>query len=232
MADKPPRYRQSTSWYSREYQLPVQTVKNMRKRDWPLDDPKALLAKIMATNRRKPPIQQLINIVNGQPGAPTGTRGSSQSSQNPPPESPSGQTKSEDVEHALITGLQAELKRLEAETAQSYANYQAELLPAEKLVKQKLYLANVTALTRLAKDAPKADREASKTLPVSDVESAWSRSIKEFRSECEALPRRLATNSLFKKVDPVDVEELLMQEVQLILTHLETGSFLVEEPAA
>lgn len=220
-------------WYSDTYKIPFQTIRNAHKRGWPLDDPAGLLAKMMASKGKKTNLQGLINLVNGQSGPSGKSRGSSQNAQNPPAGVAPGQTKSEDVEHSLLGGLQAELKRLETETAQSYANYQAELLPAEKLVKQKLYLANVNALRALAKDAPKADRDAKNSLPIDDVDSAWSRSVKEFRSECEAMPRRVATNPMFKKIDPVDVEELVMKEVQLILTHLETGSWLrdAEEPA-
>jgi hypothetical protein len=187
---------------------------------------------MMASKGKKTNLQALINIVNGQQGPSGKSRGSSRNDQNPPPNTPPGQTESEDVAHDLLSGLQAELKRLEAETAQSYANYQAEKLPADKLVKQKLYLANVNALRALAKDAPKADRDAKNSLPIADVESAWSRSVKEFRSECEGMPRRFATNPLFKKLDPVDVEELAMKEVQQILSHLETGAWFQNETPA
>jgi hypothetical protein len=228
--DKP--YKQTLTWYSDTYGIPFQTIRNAQKRGWPLDNPAELLRHMMASKGKKTNLQGLINIVNGQQGPSKKSPGSSRNDQNPPPYTPPGQTESEDVAHDLLSGLQAELKRLEAETAQSYANYQAEKLPADKLVKQKLYLANVNALRALAKDAPKADRDAKNSLPIADVESAWSRSVKEFRSECEGMPRRFATNPLFKKLDPVDVEELAMKEVQQILSHLETGAWFQNETPA
>lgn len=226
--------KQSLMWYTRHYGWSLSTVRNARARRWPLDDPQELLTKVMASRGKKPPLQILINLANKQTG-PATSRGSrqrvSKTADNVPPPPPPSSVPS-DVPHALLSGLAAELKRLEAETAQSYANYQAELIPAEKLVKQALYLKNVGALRALAKDAPKADRDAKNTLPVGEVDSAWSRSVKEFRSALEAMPRRVATNPIFKKIDPVDVEELVMKEVQTILSHLETGSWLkTEEPA-
>lgn len=233
---KPPHgNKQSLMWYTRAYGWPLSTVKNARNRRWPLDDPQELLAKVMAGRGRKPPMQTLINLANNQTG-PTKRPGSAQSAPKkpadvPPPPPPS--SGSGDVPHDLRSGLAAELKRLETETAQSYANYLAETLPAEKLVKQVIYLKNVNALRALAKDAPKADRDAKNTLPIGDVDAAWSRSLKECRSSLEALGRRLATNPLFKKIDPVDVEELVDKEVREILAHLEAGSWLKsEEPAS
>jgi hypothetical protein len=232
---KPPHgNKQSLMWYSREYGWPLQTVKNARNRRWPLDDPQELLVKVMAGRGKKPPMQKLINLANGQkgPAASPRARQNASASQSEPPAPPPGTTPSEDVAHDLLSGLAAELKRLETETAQSYANYVAELLPAEKLVKQTIYIKNVNALRQLAKDAPKADRDAKNTLPIGDVDSAWSRSFKEFRSSLEAMGRRLATNPLFKKLDPVDVEELVNKETGEIIAHLETGSWLkTEEPA-
>jgi hypothetical protein len=223
--------------YMELYGWPLQTVRNACDRGWPIDDPPELLKKVMASKGKKAPIQKLLNIVNGQPGVPTVDRGQRGNAQNapaskqpppPPPRDPSA------VGELLFSGLAAELKRLEDETAASYAKYVAEQQPGEKMALQKIYLANVNALRQLAKDAPKADAGAKKVLPISDVDSAWSRSLKEFRSALESMPRRVATQPLFKKLDPVDVEQLVNKEVSEILAHLETGSWLrsTEEPAS
>jgi hypothetical protein len=221
-------------WYHETYGIPLQTVINARNRGWPLDNPERLLRKYEALTGKKPPLDALRAIVNGTPGARIGQRGSSRNdpppkTESPPAPPPSGEPRST---KDIVFGLQAELERLQEETARSYKDYTDEKQPGDKIAKQKIYLANVNALRALAKDAPKADEANRNSVSISDVDSTWARALKEFRSQLEALPRRVSTSPLFRGVDPVDVELLVRGETDKLLAHLETGSWLKsEEPA-
>ncbi len=215
------------SWYVKNYGLPISTVQNYRRRGWNLDDPKALLEKIMKAHGKKPPLQALLNLVNGQQGPSTVKRGQSRNAPKPPDDVPPPPPPTEGS--GIKQGLRAELDRLEKETAESYEKYRfAPEGTADKLVAQKLYLANVNALRALAKDAPKADKDAKNLVPVAEVDSVWSRSLKEFRSAAEALPRREATKPLYRKLDPVEVELSLRGEVSEMIARLEAGSWLIK----
>lgn len=218
------------SWYVTEYGMPLQTIRNYVKRKWPLDDPQALFLRISGNKRKKPPLQKLLNIVNGQSGPSTPSPRSSRITPKPkadvPPVDPPPQVIGE-----LKAGLADELKRLEMECAQSYANYANAAEAGDKILLQKVYLANVNALRALAKDAPKADRDAKNVVPVTEVDSTWSRALKEFKSAIEMLGRRLSTSPVLKgkDIDPVDVEETVNKEVFMILERLESGSWLIKD---
>lgn len=75
----------------------------------------------------------------------------------------------------------------------------------------------------------KADAESGDYLPRADVEKTWGRAMREFRVTLEAVPRRVATQPMFKKIDPVEVELLLQQEIQAALGRLHQGSWLEKE---
>lgn len=200
-------------FYSKLYGISDQTLFRARKRGWNLDDPKDLLEKLMAANGPKPPLDKLRAIVNGKTV--------------PLKAVPMKET----IAPAVLTdvmafgsGLRHELNRLQEETMESYRAYMRETRAGEKMILQKIYLNNVAALRMLAKEAPKADREAGNVLVVADVEATWQRGMKEFKSTLETLGRRLATAALFHSLNPVDVEQLVNQEVATVLAALETAT--------
>lgn len=208
------------SYYVREYKLTHAILVNAHKRGINLDSPKKLLAYLLKRKTsRLCDLSRLQEVATGQRSKPR-------------PASPAAASAEEtplDPNAPLKVGLARQVALLEKEVEESHAAYRKETLPFEKLSLQKIYLANVSALRQLAKVQPDADSASGRVLPVDDVDSAWSRSLKEFRSTLEAMPRRIASSPLFKKLDPVDVEELVSKEVTAILTHLETGSWLKDE---
>ena len=129
----------------------------------------------------------------------------------------------------LNAGLSSELKRLQDECARSFREFQDEPSPIQRVALQKIYLAYVAAMRQLAKPASAAELEAKNLIAVAEVEATWTRALQEFRTSLEAIPRRVATHALFKKLDLVDVEELLRNEVNAVLTRLESGAWMRDE---
>jgi hypothetical protein len=134
---------------------------------------------------------------------------------------PSKKTKARDIAEQIETTLGAELRKLKAEATKAHQQYSRERDPALKSVHLANWLKLSAAVTAMAKIAPKADEQAGALLKKTDVDSVWSRALKEFRSTLEAMPRRAATNSLFHDLDPVDVVLVLEEEVKQALTSCE-----------
>lgn len=199
--------------YAELYAIPYATIANCYNRKWPLDDPKELLARFEKAPGPKTNLTVLRDIVNAGP-------------QSSPSVEPETETEIIQLSMALAGGLMDELDRLKKETASSYKLYIAEQRPADRMARQKIWLANSAALRQLAKEAPKAEREAKNVLVVSDVESTWSRALKEFKTSIESLGRRVSTLALFSALDPIDVEEAISKETVVILTHLEAGGWI------
>lgn len=219
--------------YSDTYGLTYQCVARMKQRGYDLGNPKKLLKQIEdQPGGNKPDLTVLRAIVNGdsstlqdepEPSAPSEPP-STQSDAvegDPPPEAEAVQ-----FSMAVAGGLMDELARLKSETLKSYRLYLAELRPADRMTRNKIWLANVAALRQLAKEAPKAERDAKNVLLVGDVDATWSRTLKEFKSSLESLGRRISTLPLFAELDPIDVEQVVAKEVVVILEHLESGSHL------
>lgn len=218
-------YKHPMQFYATAYGIPVKTIQKARMRKWPLDDPKKLLKTFEDAPGPKTQLVLLRKIVNGDTAE----------LQEPTPQSDdAGETVDEisQVSMALAGGLMEELARLKKETLASYRMYIAEQRPADRHLRNKIWLANVAALRQLAKEAPKAERDAKNVLVVADVESAWSRSFKEFKTSLESLGRRVSTLPLFAKLDPIDVEEVISKEAVVILSHLESGSWLKNRESA
>jgi hypothetical protein len=53
-------------WYAENYGLPLQTIINARNRDWPLDNPRKLLEKLIHAPGPKCDVQALIDFVDGK----------------------------------------------------------------------------------------------------------------------------------------------------------------------
>jgi hypothetical protein len=105
----------------------------------------------------------------------------------------------------------------------AHQRYASEKDPAAAAPLFQAYLRVVAAVTALSKAAPKSDIETGNAIPASEVDATWSRHVKEWRTMLENLPRRAAMSPLFKRLDPVDVEQLLDKEVAQILVHLEAS---------
>ena len=209
-------YKHPVRAYAELYGIPLGTIQHAYSRKWPLDDPLELLKKFEKAPGPKTNLDTLRSIVNGTV------------KDNPLPPVDLEEDAAM-MSMALAGGLTQELARLKAECAQSHRAYLAEQRPADKLTRQKVWLANVAALRQLAKEAPKAERDAKNVLLISDVESTWTRSLKECKTSLESLARRVSTNILFAKLDPVEVEEVIQKEVAGILSHLERGSWLEQK---
>lgn len=212
--------------YAPLYGLPSGTVANAYRRKWPLDDPSKLLELMEKAPGPKSDLTTLRKIVNGDV---------EQLASSPSLFEPDGKLKPstagviEDTiqfSMAIAGGLMSELERLKKETFKSYQLYVAELRPADKILRNKIWLANVAALRQMAKEAPKAERDAGNVLAVSDVESTWSRAFKECKTALESLGRRVSTSVLFAALDPIDVEQVINKEVVTVLSHLESGGSL------
>jgi len=62
------KFKPKTLWdYSELYGLSYQTLKNAKKRGWPLDDPLALFERILNAPGKKPPLGKLMEIANQCP---------------------------------------------------------------------------------------------------------------------------------------------------------------------
>lgn len=238
--------------YANLYGIRYQTLQRARNRGYDLSKPEKLLKSFEdQPGGNKTDLTLLRKIVNGEltdadeppviKNLKDGKKSKVAAAVAPPPQLDDDdmQTLSDGVEEnaaqvsmALAGGLMEELARLKQETMKSYRLYVAELRPADRMTRQKIWLANVAALRQLAKEAPKAERDARNVLVVADVESAWSRSFKEFKTSAEALGRRVSTLPLFAGLDPVDVEQAIGKEVVTILSHLESGSWLDKVPAS
>lgn len=235
------RYKWPVAYYVTLYGLPEGTIQNFSKRRWPLDNPKKLLQ--LMTNAPGPKRKNwghLPRIVDGTLGQAETRELTSQEEQeadlkkkDPPP--PADETPPEEesaqLSMALAGGLMEELSRLKIETAKSHRLYLAETKPSDKITRQRVWLLNVAALRQLAKEAPKAERDAKNVLVVSDVEATWSRAFSEFRNSAESLGRRVSTLALFAGLDPIDVEQAIAKETTTMLEHLESASHLKETDA-
>lgn len=219
-------YAHTIQWYADTYRIPVVTVWKARKRGWPLDDPPTLLKKFEDAPGPKTTLDALRAIVNGDTKTLQRRQREAAESESKDEDLPGEDADEVQTSMAIAGGLMQELARLKKETADSYRLYAAEKLPADRHLRNKVYLANLAALRQLAKEAPKADREARNVLLVADVEATWSRSFKECKTSLESLGRRVSTLALFAKLDPVDVELAINKEVVTILSQLESGSWL------
>lgn len=233
------RCRHGLSFYVRLYGLDSSTIRNAADRGWPLDNPARLLETMLAAPGRKyKSLDKLRQAVNEAAvrAAKRKKKPVPAPEPLPPPSKGTEADESEDQEEtesnparfsmALAGGLMAELQRLRRETATAHENYKLETRPAEKMILQKIWHQNSTALRQMAKEAPRAEREAGNVLVRADVEAVWSRIIKEFRSGLEMFGRRISTDKLFADLNPVDVEQLCGRELVTTLALLETGKWM------
>jgi hypothetical protein len=211
------RKKKTDHWYAKLYGIPLQTIQRARRRGWSLKDPAKLLEKMLAANGPKATLTTLRAIVDGK---------SLPAKASLPVSEPVETSEHAAFSEAMVlrSGLLHELKRLQEETMESYRSYITEKRAGEKMILQKIYLNNVAALRMLAKEAPKAEREAGNVLVVADVEATWARGMKEFKTTLETLGRRLATDTLFHTLNPVDVEQLVNKEIAAVLATLETAT--------
>lgn len=208
------------SWYGKTYGISMQNIQRARKRGWPLDDPKELYKRFLNAPGPTVGLQALRDYIKGKPTRRTKAA--------PLPESEPSDAVGEVLEHGLLH----ELKRMKAETAAAYKAYKAERDPLEAAPRLKLYLALVAQMTQLAKIAPKAEIDAQNSLPIHEVEAAWTRACAELRASVDAIPRRLAMMPFFRKLhDPVKMEEIVTAEMNTLLTAFQ-AAFLASTPAS
>ncbi|MEY2538801.1 MAG: hypothetical protein QOG67_2541 [Verrucomicrobiota bacterium] len=132
----------------------------------------------------------------------------------PPPSRPANVNVAQQIESTLGS----ELRKLKTECGKAHHRYTSEKDPIIAQVHLKQWMQLSSQVTAMAKVAPKADTEAGAVLKASEVEATWSRTIKEWKSALEELPRRVSTRPPFDKLDPVDVEEALKCEVVIFLS--------------
>lgn len=185
------------------YGLPLGTIANCRRRKWPLNDPQELLRRFMDSPGKKPDLRKLEELACGGVEERIKAR----------------EFKAEpDAPHLL-----QELENLRAETRRSYRDFEEELSVTRRVQLHKVYLANLKALSALIPLAIKAEEEAGRLVSTAGVVQAWTRSMGEFRTTLEQLARRVATDSLFSKLDPVDVEQVITKHVMAALVLLQGG---------
>ncbi len=216
------------SWYEKTYGLSISTVIRYHKKGVDLDKPADLLARLVSKPGQKPDLKKLQAFVMGREDAvQLPTQKPPKKSALPPPED-----EEVDLDAVDIDGLDEskvlsnELKFLKVECDRARREYQRETNPIDKNVKLKLYQALVNTMRQLAKEAPAAELAAGNVLPKGEVESIWMRAFKETSNQLDALARRLATHPTFRRCDPVEVEETVTAEVNLIKGILEDGSWL------
>jgi hypothetical protein len=132
--------------------------------------------------------------------------------------------KQEHVAKQIEHSMGAEVRRLKAEVDDAYKRYKREPDPMMARPLMQNWLKLSSQLASLAKAAPKADLDASQVLVKSDVEAAWTRSVGEFRNTMEQIPRRVAVHSIFKGLDPVDVELTIRREIDVAIHQLYKNS--------
>jgi hypothetical protein len=130
------------------------------------------------------------------------------------------------VAQQIESTLGAELRKLKTECGKAHHRYTSEKDPILAQVHVKQWMQLSSQVTAMAKVQPKADTEAGSVLKASDVEQTWSRSMTEFRKTLESMSRRISTNALFARLDPIDVEEVVNKEVAAALTQLSHGGWL------
>ncbi len=191
--------------YAELYGLPLGTINNCRRRKWPLNDPAELLQKFMNSPGKKPDLRKLEALACG----PITERLQSKEFTSKP-----------DAPHLL-----EELENLRAETRRSFKDFEEEPSVTRRVQLHKVYLANLKALSNLIPLATKAEEEGDRLVSADAVSQTWIRAISEFRTTLELIPRRVATNALFKKLeDPVAVEEVIQGEIKSALKQLYTGA--------
>jgi hypothetical protein len=122
--------------------------------------------------------------------------------------------------------LNNEFRHLKSKLGAARHQWESERDDIQKRIYWGNYQSLLDAVTKLAKVAPKSDIEQQQALPIAQVEATWARALKEFRTTLEALPRRLVTQSIFRKCDPIEVEQVVETEVNAILARLEAGGWL------
>ncbi len=210
------RERPTYNELAERYGFPPRTLINMKQRGWNIYDPVALWDAIMksghATKRRRCSLDKLAELA-----------GKTQ-------ELDQQVTENQESESlALTSGIMAELRRLKREVQRAYNEYTRERRPGDKLLRQREYLNLIKELRLLAKEAPKAEREAGNVLTIGDVDATWRRALIEFKNAIELLGRRIATNPLFAKLNPVDVEQEVNKETTTILARLQTAGEIQDD---
>jgi hypothetical protein len=208
-------------WYVANYGLPLNTVRRHRAF---LDQPRKLFTRLLMAPWRNAQFGHTRPIHQGKfMKKKTKTKA--------PKANP---TPTVAITHQLEQSLSTELRRLKGAAGKAHQRYTSEKDPlmAEVYLQQWLKISRDVA--NMVKVAPKADQEAGDSLKRSDMEQVWSRSIIEFRKTLESMSRRISTNPLFARLDPIDVEEVINKEVVAALTRLSAGSWLGkdEEKAA
>jgi hypothetical protein len=142
----------------------------------------------------------------------------------PQPEQPASETEPsgrESVSDQALDGLRREMKRLQDECDRCYQTYVDTEDPVEKSVNYSLWQKMIETWGDLAKIAPKAEQEAGKLVAASEVEEVWSRACTEMRTHLSNMHRRLSTHPLFRTLNPVEVEEAVLNEVTAVLKVLQ-----------
>lgn len=125
----------------------------------------------------------------------------------------------------------ATLRKLKEEETKAHDRYAAESDPFAKQALLGLWLKLTDQVAKLGKVSSQVDIEQGSSIPKDEADTAWSRCCGEFRSAAEALARRVATHPMMRRVDPVDLEEMINHEVDQMLAHLHGAPWLKDEEA-
>ncbi|HEY1769241.1 MAG TPA: hypothetical protein VGG02_03180 [Chthoniobacterales bacterium] len=207
-----PKKRRTLQEYADLYQIPLGTIANFRRRDWPLDDPQELLRRIYESPGKKPDLAVLEKLACGDA---------------------SERVQSDDVKVNFdAPHLEDELASLRQEVARSFADFQKEQSPIRRIPLHKVYHANLKALSALIPLATKAQVEAGTLVSQAAVEKVWERNVLEMRKSLEQLGRNLSKDPLFHRVDKVALEQLVAKHVASAIEFLRTGETQpeVEQP--
>jgi hypothetical protein len=214
------KYNHGISHYSALYEIPYATIKKYHGKSYPLDDPKALLEKLMAqTAPNRTNIVRLKQIVDQGHTRRVLPKRKSVPTAEPPEDEEPPEPKNDAVGDAM-EGLQREMHRLKVETDEAYRAYRKENDPILKSSWWKTWKEMLDQWGKLAKLAPEAEREAGTMAKAADIEATWSRTVKEIRTSLESMKRRMSAHATFKALNPVDVELAIESEVIKVMTLL------------
>lgn len=241
----PRKYRYNKPHYCKVYNVPTGTLQRWYDKNYPLDSPKSLLRTLQEQKGTKSAdlttLSSLahLTLVPGPRAVEQGlkpklpkelddavTAYEEETTNKTKPRTPSSTSNStpDDIDSTL-TGFHRELARLQAETDQVYRDYKASKDPIARKAYWDIWNKMLEQWGKLAKIAPDAEREAGSLIKVSDVESAWSRTCKEFRTTLETIPRRIALHPVFSACDRVAAEQTLMMEINQAMTGFEAGGY-------
>jgi hypothetical protein len=222
-------YKHTLPHYAKVFSIPEATARKYWRKRYPLDNPKELLEAILAqkskgsrTNLKTLQAMAHMTKTPGPGEAPPDKRDARRSSA-PRVSAPRASTQSEQPPTDALEGLQREMQRLQEETNAAYESYQDCDQPLDKQAYWKIWKEMLEQWGKLAKVAPEAEREAGKMALVTDVEATWRRLLAEAKTTLMTLPRRLATNPVFRALNPVDVEQTALAEVNQVMTALEAA---------